>query len=75
MNTTAWFNGSAAPYRKGVYERRIKQGAIWLMFFALWDGEQWYVGQATAEMAACEPYISMNQGPDSQWRGLAQKPA
>ena len=70
MKLTPWFPANVKPVRAGVYEVKEDDPPAW---YRRWDGECWYVGDATPERAAQETIVlaSWLRAP---WRGLAEEP-
>ena len=67
MKLTPWFGPMTKPVRVGVYQRRHK--ALQFSVFSYWDGEQWFLGAKTPDLAENEVMLSVNQN-HFLWRGV-----
>ena len=68
MKLTPWFPADVKPAYPGVYQVK-EPGFVW---YRRWDGERWYCGGPTVDMAATvEMPYSFGGNP---WRGLAEPP-
>ena len=63
---TPWFPGFIKPVHKGVYQRKVSNV---VKCYSYWDGEQWFLGSKSADLAFIEPMLSYNQN-GFEWRGL-----
>ena len=67
MKLTPWFGPMTKPVRVGVYQRRHK--ALHFAVYSYWDGQQWFLGCDTPQLAETETMISVNQQ-NFMWRGV-----
>ena len=67
MKLTAWFGPTINPVRCGVFQRRHK--TLHFMVFSFFDGNQWFVGADTPDIAEKETMLSVNQH-NFLWRGV-----
>ena len=67
MKYTPWFGPTTKPVRRGVYQRRHK--ALHFMVYSYWDGEKWFLGCETPQLAETETMLSVNQQ-NFMWRGI-----
>jgi hypothetical protein len=65
---TPWFPPEVKPARPGVYLSTLVKSEV---YYRRWDGESWYTGNTTPQMAACE-WIPVKY--PLHWRGLAHPP-
>jgi len=79
---TPWFNGSIAPARPGVYERRMPHGESpddpsCYGGFAYWNGSAWAGSWDELQMAVDHSHelSGFRLTNESVWRGLAENPA
>lgn len=73
-NVTEWISGDVKPGVPGVYQRMHREvfATSPTVLYSRWDGNRWFVEQATADEAAAQVHVSMHK--NHPWRGLAEAP-
>lgn len=69
---TDWFPGSVIPVRKGVYQRQYPLGKTFLLQYAYWDGEAWFMGSDTPDSALGLSKTVHAPRQRLSWRGLTK---